>query len=146
VTPAGLLHRLLRYLAGRGPRPGGTRGAGEDWERVAEKALVAEGYRVLARNFRTRAGELDFVAEEGSVLCFIEVKGRGGTGFGAPAEAVTGEKQRRMHRAAEAWLMRRPRRKACRFDVVSILETGGERRVEILRDAFQGPPRRRRRR
>jgi len=141
-----VLHRLLRYLAGRGPRPGGSRGVGEDWERVAEKALEADGYRILARNFRTRVGELDFVAEEDGVLCFVEVKGRGGAGFGLPADSVTGEKQRRIHRAAEAYLVRRPRRGPCRFDVVTILETKEERRVEILRDAFQGPPRRRRRR
>lgn len=146
MTPRGVLERLLRYLAGRGPRPGGFRGVGEDWERVAERALEADGYRILARNFRTRMGELDFVAEDGDVLCFIEVKGRGGTGFGLPGEAVTREKQRRIHRAAEAYLMRRPRRRPCRFDVVTILETEGERRTEILRNAFEGPPRRRRRR
>ena len=146
MTPAGLLHRLFRAFSGRGPRPGGNRGSGDDWERVAEKALVAEGYRILARNFRTRSGELDFVAEERGVLCFIEVKGRSGTGFGTPSDAVTREKQRRIHRAAEAYLTRRPRRRACRFDVVTILESDGQRRVEILRNAFEGPPRRRRRR
>jgi putative endonuclease len=146
VIPSGILQRLLRYLAGRGPRPGGSRGVGEDWERVAEKALESEGYRILARNFRTRAGELDFIAEDRGVLCFIEVKGRGGTGFGHPGEAVTPEKQRRIYRAAELYLRRRPRRRACRFDVVTILETAGDRRVEIVRGAFEGPPRRRRRR
>jgi putative endonuclease len=146
MTPAAVLQRILRYLSGRGARPGGSRGAGEDWERIAERALQSEGYRILARNFRSRTGELDFVAEDRGVLCFIEVKGRGGTGFGQPAEAVTREKQRRIHRAAESYLRKRPRRVACRFDVVTILETPGNRRVEILRGAFEGPPRRRRRR
>lgn len=147
VFPASLFSRIARYLSERPPRPRGTRGRGDDWERLAENALSAAGYRVLARNFRTRAGEIDIVAEEKGVLCFVEVKGRSGTGFGLPAEAVTAEKRRRLFRAAQAYLRRRtPRRRAvCRFDVVTVLETGGGRRVEILRNAFEGPPPRRRR-
>ena len=144
MVPTSLLNRLVRYLSGRGRRPRGTRGRGEDWERLAEKELSSSGYRILARNFRTRVGEIDFVAEEGGVLCFIEVKGRGGTGFGLPAEAVTPEKQRRIFRAAEAYLTRGHRRRVpCRFDVVAILESEGKREIEILRNAFEGPPRRR---
>ena len=148
MTPQSVLERLLRWAAGRPPRPGGTRGLGDDWERLAEKRLIAAGYRILDRNFRTRSGELDFVAEENGVLCFVEVKGRRGTGFGLPAEAVTGEKRRRIFRTAEAWLARERRGDVpCRFDVVAILEDGrgGAPEVEILRDAFRGPasPRRR---
>jgi putative endonuclease len=114
---------------------------------LAERRLTAAGYRILDRNFRTRSGELDFVAEEDGVVCFVEVKGRRGKGFGLPAEAVTGEKRRRIFRTAEAWLARERRGDVpCRFDVVSILDANGTPRVEILRDAFQGPsgPRRHR--
>ena len=105
------------------------------------------GYRILDRNFRSAAGELDLVADEDGVVCFVEVKGRSATGFGLPAESVTAEKRRRIFRAAEAWLKRRRREGArCRFDVVSILDGSDGRKVEILRDAFQGPVVRRRRR
>jgi putative endonuclease len=146
MTPRSVLDRLVRWASGRGPRPGGLRGAGDDWERLAERRLAAAGYRILDRNFRTRTGELDFVAEENGVVCFVEVKGRRGTRFGLPAEAVTGEKRRRIFRTAEAWLARERREgAACRFDVVAILETGGDPHVEILRDAFRGPSGRRRR-
>jgi putative endonuclease len=149
MTPRSVLDRLVRWASGRPPRPGGTRGLGDDWERLAERRLTAAGYRILDRNFRASTGELDFVAEENGVLCFVEVKGRRGTGFGLPAEAVTGEKRRRIFRTAEAWLAREKRGDvACRFDVVAILEDEGEGtpQVEILRDAFRGPaaPRRRR--
>ncbi len=148
MTPRSVLDRIVRWASGREPRPAGLRGAGDDWERLAEKRLTSAGYRILDRNFRTRSGELDFVAEENGVLCFVEVKGRSGTGFGLPAEAVTSEKQRRIFRTAQAWLARERREdEACRFDVVAILAGGDERpRVEILRDAFRGPapPRRRR--
>lgn len=147
MTPRALLERLTAWVAGRSPRPAGLRGLGDDWERLAEKRLKAAGYRVLERNFRARPGEIDLVAEENGVICFVEVKGRRGEGFGLPAEAVTAEKQRRIFRAAEAWLARERRREApCRFDVVSIRETPDGPEVEILRDAFRGPPARRRRR
>jgi putative endonuclease len=147
VTPRSVLDRLVRWASGRPPRPGGTRGAGDDWERLAERRLTAAGYRILARNFRAGSGELDFVAEENGVICFVEVKGRRGSGFGLPAEAVTGEKRRRIFRTAEAWLARERRENAaCRFDVVAILEGDTGPQVEILRDAFRGPvaPRHRR--
>ena len=138
--------RIAARLRGLPSRPRGSRGAGYDWERVAEKTLTARGFKILARNFRTRAGEIDFVAEENGVLCFIEVKGRSGDAFGTPAEAVTAEKQRRIFRAAESYLRRcQGRRPTCRFDVVSILgKDGDEPAIEILRDAFRGPVTRRR--
>jgi putative endonuclease len=138
--PLSWARRLARRLAGLPERPRGSRGAGYDWERVAEKTLTGAGYRILERNFRARAGEIDFVAEEDGVLCFIEVKGRSGEGFGQPAEAVTGEKRRRIFRAAEQYLQkRRSESSACRFDVVAILEKGNEASIEILRNAFEGP-------
>jgi putative endonuclease len=147
VTPRALLERLAAWASGRPPRPAGLRGLGDDWERLAEKHLKGAGYRVLERNFRVKPGEVDLVAEEKGVTCFVEVKGRRGEGFGLPAEAVTAEKQRRIFRAAEAWLARERRAEApCRFDVVSIRETPDGPEVEILRDAFRGPPARRRRR
>jgi putative endonuclease len=141
MTPRAVIERIAGWISGAPRRPAGSRGAGWDWERAAEKALVDAGYRILDRNFRAAAGELDLVAEEGGVLCFVEVKGRSGTGFGSPEDAVTGEKRRRIFRAAEAWLSRRKRERVpCRFDVVSILDDPvAGRRLVILRDAFQGP-------
>jgi putative endonuclease len=146
VTPRAVFDRIAGWMSGLPRRPGGSRGAGWDWERVAEKALVEAGYVILDRNYRVAAGELDFVAEENGVVCFVEVKGRRGVRFGSPEDAVTAEKQRRIFRAAEMWLSRRKRERAlCRFDVVSILDGSEGRKVELLRDAFAGPvePRRR---
>jgi len=142
VTLKVIVARLLELWKRRKPSYRGQRGLGQKWERLAEKHLKAAGYRILRRNFVTRVGEVDFVAREGKTLCFIEVKGRHGVGFGVPAESVTGEKQRRIFRAAEAYLQReRPERATCRFDVVSILDEGGHPQVEILRGAFEGPAR-----
>jgi putative endonuclease len=124
----------------------GTRGAGQDWEDAAARILRRAGYRILERNFRTKVGEIDIIAQEGDVLCFIEVKGRSALGFGLPEEAVNLEKQRRILRAAEWFLLRRKGETACRFDVVSIVGSGRDARHWIFRDAFEGPPAPRRRR
>jgi putative endonuclease len=148
MMPLNWARRIAARLRGAPARPAGLRGAGYDWERAAESALRDAGYEILRRNFSTRSGEIDLVAREGAVLCFVEVKGRSGSGFGLPAEAVTLEKRRRIFRAAQSYLAQtRKRPPVCRFDVVSILESeGGDRKVEILRDGFQGPTSRRRRR
>lgn len=144
MTLLDVLKTILKILSGR-TRYRGSRGVGQKWESLAEKKLKAAGYRIVDRNVRTRVGELDFVAREGDILCFIEVKGRHGTRFGLPAEAVTQEKRRRIFRAAQAYLQRRRIMDVpCRFDVVAILQEGKAAEVTILRDAFRGPPARRR--
>jgi putative endonuclease len=148
VFPVSLLDRLLAFVRrGRAPRYRGSRGQGQDWEDAAARHLRRAGYEILERNYRTRVGEIDFVARDGETLCFIEVKGRRSARFGSPAEAVTLEKRRRIHRAAQAYLQRcRLSATRCRFDVVSIREGVEHEGVEILRNAFEGPlpPRRRR--
>jgi len=118
----------------------GLRGAGQAWEKLAARELHRAGYDILERNYRTKAGEIDLVAREGSILCFVEVKGRRSLAFGAPAEAVDAEKQRRIWTAAQLYLQRERVRPACRFDVVTIDASGDKPRVEILRGAFEGPP------
>jgi putative endonuclease len=147
MTLVTILERLMRLLPPRKRKYLGQRGVGQEWESAAEKHLKKAGYRIRARNFRTKVGEIDFVAQDGSVLCFIEVKGRRSLRFGAPEEAVNAEKQRRIFRAAQAYLQReRLENTSCRFDVVAILDDGAGPGVTILRDAFAGPPRPRPRR
>lgn len=147
MMPLTWVRRIASRLSRRPPRPRGSRGTGYDFERVAEKFLTGTGYRILERNFRTHTGEIDFIGEEKGTLCFIEVKGRGSDLFGSPAESVTLEKQRRIFRAAEAYLLRRRGARArCRFDVVTIEEAGSDASVSLIRDAFQGPIARRIRR
>ncbi|HJW13987.1 MAG TPA: YraN family protein [Thermoanaerobaculia bacterium] len=140
MTLRTVLERLLSLLSRQKRKYRGLRGAGQEWEKLAERHLEKAGYRIRARNVRMKAGEIDLIAEEKGVLCFIEVKGRRGFGFGLPEEAVTLEKQRRISRAAEEYIQRKRLENAvCRFDVVSILAAEPEPRVEILRDAFRGP-------
>ena len=101
---------------------------------------VTPGYATAVFVTATGVERIRTTAESHRRIAIIEVKGRHGLGFGIPAEAVTAEKQRRIFRAAEAYLQReRPERASCRFDVVSILEEGSTPRVNILRGAFEGP-------
>lgn len=144
MTPGRLVEHLRSWIFGRRYR--GRRGLGQGWEKLAERRLTAEGYRIRERNYRMHrhvaSGEIDLIAEHSGVLCFIEVKGRSGRGFGAPAESVTLEKQRRIARVAQeyVWRQRVADSQRCRFDVVSIVDDGVEdARVEILRDAFPLP-------
>jgi putative endonuclease len=108
---------------------------GLDGERCAAGALLARGYVILARRYRTRFGELDIVARDGDTLVFVEVKTRRGTAFGQP---VTWRKRRRLSRLAEAYVAAaRLHHVAQRFDVVSVIwQDGSGPVVEVFPNAF----------
>ncbi len=110
-----------------------TRSAGVAVERRAARHYRLRGYRVLARNVWAGRYELDLVVRRGRRLVFVEVKGKSGDRYGAPAEMVGNEKRRRIRRAAETWLYAHPDLAAldiC-FEVVAV--TG--RRAERIPDA-----------
>jgi len=108
-------------------------------EELAEEALKRAGLRILDRRFRVRQGEIDLVAEEAGVLVFVEVKTRSSPSHAQPWEAVILRKQKRIIRAALAYLARRGGfERPCRFDVVEVLREGaGPGRVRHIRDAFR---------
>ena len=111
---------------------------GWEGEELACRELEKRGYRVLARRYRTRAGELDIVDEDGSWLVFIEVKSRQDGSFGDPEEAVTMRKQQKMMWMATDYLVRRGLTDvACRFDVVGINTATLPPTVTIISDAFR---------
>jgi putative endonuclease len=92
------------------------------------------GYRILARNAWVAGYELDIVVRRGRRLVFCEVKEKAGDRFGDPLEMVDAEKQRRLRRAAQAWLGRHPEAAGLEvsFDVVAVREG----RLERLAEAF----------
>jgi len=115
-------------LPGRGGRPGLAA------ERKAARWYRLRGWRVLGANVWAGGNELDLIARRGRQLRFVEVKEKRGPGYGDPLEMVTAEKQRRVRRAAAAWLAARPELDGLtvRFDVVAVRD-GALQRVE---DAF----------
>ena len=105
----------------------------ESGEAAAAEWYESQGYEVLARNWRSRVGELDLIVRKGRRFVFCEVKARSSDAFGAPAEAVTMAKQRRIRRLAAAWLEDAPARPTeIRFDVVSVLDG----QIEVIEGAF----------
>jgi putative endonuclease len=92
------------------------------------------GWRVLGANVHAGGNELDLIVRRGSSLRFVEVKERTRPGFGGAISAVGDEKQRRVRRAAEAYLAAHPElaRLDLGFDVVAVEEG----RLERLGDAF----------
>ena len=110
---------------------------GEHGEDLAVRALEREGYAILARRYRVRAGEIDVVALDGDCLAFVEVKTRRGAECGDGADAVTPRKRRRIAAVAADFLARHHvRATSCRFDVVSVAVVDGAPRVDIIRNAF----------
>lgn len=119
-------------------RPESRRALGAAGESAVAVWYRQSGYEVLDRNWRCRDGELDLVARRGDTVVFCEVKTRRGDGFGAPAEAVTYAKQRRLRRLAARWLDQHTVRAAeLRFDVAAVLATPGHAPViEVIEAAF----------
>ena len=77
-------------------------------ERRALRHYRLRGYRLLDANARAAGYELDLVLRRGRRLLVVEVKEKGGSGFGDPLEMVDSEKARRVHTAARAWLAAHP--------------------------------------
>src|SRR3954453_8043883 len=104
---------------------------GELGERIAEEHLEHRGYRILARNFRTRFGELDLVAADERTLVFCEGKTRlssSSRGPARPLDAIGMRKRDRLRRMARQWLAEsdafdRPRPEDLRFDAIGVILT-----------------------
>ncbi len=114
---------------------------GESGERVAALLLEARGYRILARNFRTRAGELDLVAEDADGLAFVEVRTRRGESCGSPEESLTARKRTRLVALAFEFLQAHPQYADCawRIDLVAIQLDRANRivRSDIIKGAVE---------
>jgi putative endonuclease len=108
--------------------------SGKGAERRAAWWYRLRGYRVLAANAWVGGYELDLVVRRGRRIVFCEVKSKGGTGFGAAAEMVDAEKQRRICQAAAAWLAGHPEHGGLQvsFDVIAVHEG----RLVRLAEAF----------
>ncbi|MCD7885305.1 MAG: YraN family protein [Lachnospiraceae bacterium] len=110
------------------------RAVGTRYEDLAAAHLISLGYRILSRNYRCRAGEIDLIASEKGYLVFIEVKYRSDESNGSASEAVDAKKQKRIIRAARWYLMERhlPDDTPVRFDVVAF----DKEETRVIKDAF----------
>jgi putative endonuclease len=111
---------------------------GED---LALEHLERLGYRRVARNYRTRFGELDLIVCDKTTIVFVEVKARRVDAAATPLQSVPPSKQRQVRRMAAAWLVEstdRPRARELRFDVIGVtVDRNGELvRLDHLEAAF----------
>lgn len=151
-TPRRLLKKVRARLISDAPVVAPHIDLGRRGERVAADYLCARGYELVASNFKLSVGrnrrstivqnEIDLVAYDGPVLCFIEVKTRRSDWFAAPESNVDLRKQRQVTRAARAYrrllgLQGAPHR----YDVVAVIlptpDAEGREpapRIELLRN------------
>jgi putative endonuclease len=107
---------------------------GVRFEALAETYLKDRGLEIVRRNYRTRMGEIDLIAQEGATLVFVEVRMRSSARFGGAAASITSAKRTKLLRAARFYLSRQRTMPACRFD--ALLIEGDPPRIDWIRDAF----------
>jgi putative endonuclease len=111
---------------------------GHSGELLALDFLKIRGYRVLFKNYKSKLGEIDIIAEDRDTICFVEVKTRTSDKFGLPSEAVSMLKQKQISRAALAYLKEKKLfDKKARFDVVSIMGLPDNPKINLIKNAFE---------
>src|SRR5437867_859754 len=127
----------LRRLAAN---PTAKMALGERGEKFAARYLRRQGYKILVRRFKSRAGEIDLVCRQKDWLVFVEVKTRKSDNYGTPSEAVTREKQKHMSKVALEYLrlLDNPQIR-WRFDIVEVIMPDGARKpddIRLIQNAF----------
>jgi len=97
-----------------------TREAGRVAEARAEKFLRDQGFKLVARNFLAKTGEIDLIMSKSDMLVFVEVRMRNNGRYGTGAETVTKRKQLKIINTAHIFLQKSAHWHSYRFDVVSI--------------------------
>jgi putative endonuclease len=112
---------------------------GSKGDELAVQYLKKKGYKVIEKNYHCQGGEIDLIAREGDTLVFVEIKARSSLDFGLPQDAVDRFKQKKICRAATAYLAehRLSEDIAARFDVVAVRLTPSGPDIELIKDAFQ---------
>ncbi len=112
-------------------------GTGRLGENLAAAYLERRGMRLTARNYRCRFGEIDLIAWDADVLCFVEVKARTSWDMGLPREYVTAKKQEKLRAAAALYLSEQGLDCPARFDVAEVyLKAGRRARIDYIKNAF----------
>ena len=110
---------------------------GKYGEDLAAKYLEDRGYCIVARNWRTSAGEIDLIARQNQKLVFVEVKTRNGSGYGHPFEAITTAKIARMRRLVAQWCEQNDTvGLKLRADAIAVMVLNGKVAIEHLKQVF----------
>ena len=111
---------------------------GKAAENAAAEFLKSRGYKILERNYKNKLGEIDIIAKQDEVICFLEVKARHSLGQGAPQEAVSISKQRQISKVAVSYLKSHNLLDhLARFDVLALLYVNNQPEITLISDAFE---------
>ena len=112
---------------------------GDLGEKLSQKYLLDQGYKILTSNYRTKFGEIDLIVEERGLIIFIEVKTRTSGKFGRPMESVDYRKRETITRVAQYYMVSKgigdlP----IRFDVIEVYMDVGNKKYKLnhLENAF----------
>lgn len=111
---------------------------GKQGEEVAQAYLKRNNYKIRHCNWFFQKAELDIVAYKDEWIVVVEVKARNAFAIERPQDAVTKSKQKRIVKAADAYIQEFNIDKECRFDIISVIFHNGKAEIEHLEDAF-GP-------
>ena len=110
---------------------------GDLGESFAAEVYEKSGYTVVSRNYHSRYGEIDLIAENDDTLCFVEVKTRNFSSVGTPAEAVDYRKQKKLTLTAMKYLTEAECYKQPRFDVLELWQQDSKIvRYNLIENAF----------
>lgn len=95
---------------------------GNKGEKIARRFLISQHIEILLNNYRNKRGEIDIIARDGNIICFIEVKTRKFSSKTRPAEGLRYKQKQRIARSASKYLKEIGRPKVIyRFDLVEIV-------------------------
>lgn len=110
---------------------------GKKGEEIALAYLKSKKYKIIEKNLRNRFGEIDIIANDHGTLVFIEVKTRTSEAFGTPIQGINEKKQKRLKQLAMRYIADKGLiEQEVRFDVLGILQTNKETKIEHIPNAF----------
>ncbi len=111
---------------------------GKKGEEIAASFLRSQGYDIIEKNFRTRHGEIDIIADDG-YISFIEVRSVNSKAFGLPEQSIDRRKQDQITKTALMYIkLKKLENKNCKFDVVSVEDVDSNSpKIKLIKNAFE---------
>lgn len=133
----GVLDRVRQWVSGAGGAKTATLALGSAGERAAERHLKSRGMKIVARNYKCPAGELDLICADDNTIVFVEVKTLMSDADADPENKINATKQRKLEAVARYWLRAHGEPEAAyRYDAISVVMNDGKPVVRHIEEAF----------
>ncbi len=109
---------------------------GKKGEQLAIDYLIKKGYTIRDKNWRYQKAEVDIIAQKDSILAVVEVKTRSTDYFGNPQDFVNPKKIKLLVTAINEYVISKDLNVDVRFDIIAIIKTENDTKIEHLEDAF----------